>query len=132
MVVMSIGLVLGACAAAPAVSSTPSAAEDSTPGVSGLAGAADGLCAAMAALPDTAAAKRDFVNQAHDALHALAADSRLERALSARVLEAMDRVEQDFDTAAAEPILGADLSSLRAAAADALGTLRIASATCAP
>ncbi len=90
--------------------------------------AATGVCDALAALPDPPAAERTFTNVAHDALHELAADPRLDRSLAAPVLEAMDRVEADFDgTAAALPD---DLGRLHDAARTALHTIGIEAAAC--
>lgn len=90
---------------------------------SGLEQASIGMCKALAALPDPAAARRAFANEAHDALHALAADPRLDRSASARILEAMQKVESDFSASTDRSILGSDLATLSAAAEDALRTI---------
>jgi hypothetical protein len=82
------------------------------------------VCEAIAALPDVPAAQRAFTNVGHDALHGLAADPRLDRALSARVLEAMQSVEVDFTQPSHEAALGEDLENLLVvtdAALEALG-----------
>ena len=95
-----------------------------------LATAAAGLCAASTALPDLAATKRAFVNEAHDALHALAADPRLTRSAVARVLAAMDRLERDFDVPAEAPVLAGDFADLSTAASAALVELGIDVPSC--
>lgn len=129
-------LVLVAVALAACGGSLPASGSDvptgSPPAGPSLGAASEGLCAALAALPDAASAERAFVNQAHDALHALAAAPSLDRSASARVLEAMDRVEQDFDAAAGGAGLGADLEALHSAADDALGALGIQVTPCGP
>jgi hypothetical protein len=77
-----------------------------------LTAAALGLCLAVAALPNVNAAERAFDNNAHEALHALAAAPGLERGLAARVLESMERVEADFARSAPDGGLAADLQAL--------------------
>jgi hypothetical protein len=109
-----IALVLTACAPAAGASAVPA-----QPG-SGLTASSSGVCQAIHALPDAAAAERAFINVAHQALHGLAADNRLDRRMSARVLETMQRVEADFSGATDAPSLGLDLAALRAAADGAL------------
>ena len=109
-----IALVLTACAPAAGASTVPG-----QPG-SGLTASSSGVCQAILALPDTAAADRAFINVAHQALHSLAADNRLDRPMSARVLETMQRVEADFSGATDSPSLGLDLAALQAAADAAL------------
>lgn len=74
-------------------------------------------------LPDRSAAKRAFVNLAHQALHDLAADPRLDRSMSARVLEAMEKVEADFSRSPDVGALTDDLAKLLAAADSALRAL---------
>ena len=109
-----IVLVVTACSPAASTSATPG-----EPG-SGLTASSSGVCQATLALPDAAAAERAFLNVAHQALHGLAADNRLDRPMSARVLETMQRVEADFSGATDAPSLGVDLAALRAAADGAL------------
>ena len=95
-----------------------------------LIAAAAGLCAARAGLPDLTGTKRAFVNDAHDALHTLAADPRLTRSAAKHVLEAMDRLERDFDASAEAPSLASDLADLTAATSDALLELGIDMPSC--
>ena len=105
-----------------ATACSPTAGASATPGEpgSGLTASSSGVCQATLALPDATAAERAFINVAHQALHTLAADNRLDRPLSARVLETMQRVEADFSGATDAPSLGLDLAALRAAADAAL------------
>ena len=119
-----IALVLSACSPAASASATPG-----QPG-SGLTASSSGVCQAIVALPDAAAAHRTFINVAHKALHDLAADKRLDRSTSARVLETMQKVEADFSQASVAPGLGLDLGALRAAANAALGAIGEAVPAC--
>jgi hypothetical protein len=81
------------------------------------------VCQALNALPDVTAAERAFTNVAHEALHGLAADPRLSRSVSARVLEAMQKVEADFSGSTAASALSDDLGDLQASTDAALGAL---------
>jgi hypothetical protein len=81
------------------------------------------VCRAIDALPDVAAAERVFTNVAHEALHGLAADPRLSRSMSARVLEAMQKVETDFSGSTGASALGDDLAVLQVSTDVALGAL---------
>jgi len=103
---VAAGVVLAGCGTPP----SPAATSPSTSG--DLTAASSGLCLAIAALPDPAAAQRAFVNTAHAALHSLAAAPGLERRLAAEVLESMQRVEGDFATIATRKTLTADLQDL--------------------
>jgi hypothetical protein len=105
-----ITLVLSACSPAVGASATPS-----LPAV-GLPASSSGVCQAIIALPDLSAAEHAFTNVAHDALHRLAADPRLGRALAARVLEAMQKVETDFSRSSDVAALTGDLAELRTSA----------------
>jgi hypothetical protein len=84
----------------------------------------------MIALPDASAAERAFTNLAHDQLHSLAADPRLSRAMSARILEAMGVVEVDFGRPPATATFADDLAELHAAADVALGALGLPAPAC--
>jgi hypothetical protein len=114
-----IALVLTACAPAPAAGAPATLG----PGGSALTASSSGVCEAILALPDAAAADRAFINVAHQALHRLAADNRLDRPMSARVLETMQRVEADFSGATDSASLGVDLAALREAADAALSAI---------
>jgi hypothetical protein len=121
--VICVALALAACAP---VGSAPQASEAPI----GLPLASWGVCAAMLAVPDTSAAERAFTNLAHDQLHSLAADARLSRAMSARVLETMGAVESDFGRPP-RATLADDLAELHAAADGALRALGLAPPECA-
>jgi hypothetical protein len=112
-----VALVLSAC--------SPVAGASATPGLAklGLSASSSAVCEAMAALPDLSAAERTFTNVAHEALHGLAADPRLDRSMSARVLEAMERVEADFSRSADAALLSNDLGELHGSADAALRAL---------
>ena len=88
-----------------------------------MSASSSGVCAAIAELPDQSGAERAFTNMAHDALHGLAAEPRLSPAMSARVLEAMEKVEADFRRSADVAMLSADLTDLHASADAALEAL---------
>ena len=110
-------LLLSACSPTGSGSGTPSQS------AVGLSASSAGVCEAIAALPDPAAAERAFTNVAHDALHGLAGDPRLSRSMSARVLEAMQRVEADFSRPPDVAVLSGDLAELHASADSALQAL---------
>jgi len=93
-----------------------------------LQAAAVGVCSAIAALPDVAAAERTFTNDAHEALHALAAAPGLDRSVSARLLESMEQVEADFEGGPGN--LSDDLGALHAAVGAALAGIGQAVPTC--
>lgn len=79
----------------------------------GLASASAGLCSAMVALPDTDKAARAFTNLAHDELHVLAADERLDRSLQAAVLQAMQQVESDISAGSGAGVPLPDMDALK-------------------
>jgi hypothetical protein len=120
-----ITLLLTACSPIASASATPS-----QPAL-GLPASSSGVCQAIAALPDVSAAERAFTNQAHDALHGLAADPRLDRPMSARILEAMEKVEADFGQSSDLAVLTDDLAELHAAADAALRALGVEVPACA-
>lgn len=121
----SIALLLSACSPAADATATPS-----QPAL-GLPASSSGVCEAIGALPDPAAAKRAFTNLAHQALHDLAADPRLDRSTSARVLEAMEKVEADFSRSSDVAMLTDDLTRLHSSADVALRALGVAVPACA-
>jgi hypothetical protein len=120
-----IALILSACSPAASVSATPSQA------ALGLPASSSGVCQAIAALPDSSAAERAFTNLAHQALHGLAADPRLDRSMSARVLEAMQKVEADFRQSPDVGLLTDDLATLHETADAALHVLGVEVPACA-
>jgi hypothetical protein len=109
-----ITVLLSACSPVANASRTPSQAAP------GLPASSSGVCQAIAALPDVAATERIFINVAHAALHVLAADPRLDRSMSASVLETMQKVEADFRHSPGVPVLTDDLANLHASANTAL------------
>ncbi len=120
-----LALVLSACGPGLILPTGPMASTTPTAPALGLDSASSGLCDAAAGLPDRVAVERAFTNDAHDALHLLAAEPRLSRSISGRVLETMDRVEMDFDDSADPAVLEADLAALGTATDEALGVLGI-------
>ncbi len=120
-----VTLILSACSSVPSVSATPS---QPTPG---LAESASGVCQAIVALPDHSAAERAFTNLAHDPLHTLAADARLDRSMAARILEAMEKVEADFTQSPDVAVLTDALTALQAATDRALEALGMEVPPCA-
>jgi hypothetical protein len=123
--VASITLLLIACSPGSSLSSAPS------PPMLDLTASSMGVCAAIVALPDLPAAKRAFTNLAHDALHGLVADPRLDRTTSARVLETMGKVEADFYSPSDVTELTADLAALHSSADAALHALGVEAPPCA-
>ena len=85
-------------------------------------GAHDGVCSARAtaAAGDAPAARRTFANDAHAPLHRLADDAATagDRASAARLLEAMESVEDALDEPA--PQLAGALDALASATASAI------------
>ncbi len=122
---VGFALLLGAC--------SPVASPSASPGqpALGLAASSSGVCEAIAALPDLPAARRAFTDLAHEPLHGLAGEPRLDRSLSAGVLEAMERVEADFSQAPDVTVLADDLAELHRSADAALGALGVGVPVCA-
>jgi hypothetical protein len=116
-VLLVVALLLSACSPVASGSVAP------TLGPAGMAAGSSGVCEAIQDLPDVTAAERVFTNVAHDALHGLAADVRVDRTSSARILETMQKVEADFQRPPDIPTLTADLEALRASADKALGEI---------
>lgn len=107
-----VGLILVAGVSLAACGTQPGATAD-VPVPGGLGDASAGLCNALAALPDVTEAERTFTNQAHEPLHALAADDRLDRTMAAAVLEAMEGLESDFADDADVGTLSVRLQALK-------------------
>jgi len=126
---IAASLAIGACSAG----SIPSRGATTPPSQSalGLRAASSGVCQAIIALPDLSAAERAFRNLAHDALHGLAADPRLGRSMSARTLEAMEKVEADFSGSPDVAVLTDDLAELHSSADAALQALDVEVPPCA-
>lgn len=124
LLLAAVPALLAACAASSASPSTAGGVP-----ASGLGAASSGVCAAIAALPDADAAERTFTDRAHAALHSLAGDPGLDRADAARVLEAMEQVETDFDASDTDR-LPADLGALHASTDEALRALSVEIPAC--
>ena len=93
--------------------------------------ASSGVCDAIGALPaDRTGAIRAFQNEAHAALHSLAAAGGLDRAMAASVLETMGRVEYDISSGAPVDALAPDFGALLDAANAALNDLHIDPPAC--
>jgi hypothetical protein len=120
-----IAVLLSACSLAAGASQTP------IQSALGLPSASSGMCQAIAALPDLTAVESAITNLAHEALHSLAADPRLDRPVSARILEAMENVEADFSQTPDVAMLSADLAELRAATDAGLRALGLEVPACA-
>jgi hypothetical protein len=122
-----VALVLTAC------STGASGSVASSHAGTALANSSSGVCQAIVALPDVAAAERTFTNVAHEALHSLAAAPGLDRQLSARVLEAMQKVEADFGQPQSPDVaaLTTDLTSLHESADRALVSIGETAPPCA-
>jgi hypothetical protein len=120
----AIAMILAAC--------SPASVTPDQPG-SGLTAASAGVCQAIVALPDVAAAERSFTNVAHEALHGLAAEPGLDRQLAAAILEAMQKVEADFGQSPPPDVaaLTGDLTSLHDSADRALVSIGETAPPCA-
>lgn len=83
-----------------------------------------GVCHALQQLPgDVNGSARSFQNEAHGPLHVLAATPDLDRGLSARMLEAMAKVESDISLGPANAPFQGDLQELLSATDTALRAL---------
>ncbi len=125
---LALGLaVLGLAACAPTgqPSTSPAAGNQE------LLRASRGVCDALRTLPtDRAAAVLAFWNEAHAALHSLAAADGLDRTTEGSVLESMGRVEYDINSGAPAERLAPDLGALLTAADTALSSLHIDPPAC--
>jgi hypothetical protein len=122
-----VALVLTACSPRASASVTSSYAGTA------LTDASSGVCQAIVALPDVAAAERSFANVAHEALHGLAAEPGLDRQLAAGILESMQKVEADFGQSQQRDVaaLTSDLTLLHESADRALVSLGQTAPPCA-
>ncbi len=114
-----------ACAPGQTASATTGA------GQSDPTAASSGVCQARLDLPDVTAAGRAFTDLAHEALHRLAADTRLSRSMAAAILESMERSETDLGHAPSPAALSTDLDALQVATDAALTALGETVPTCA-
>lgn len=131
---------------------TPSAAETTTttvptPNTSGsvtLAGqtvtvarllaVAAGLCEAAAQAPgDVEAAGKTFNGRSHDGLHLIARGlEQIDRAASAALLEAKQKVEGDFSRSAAGAQIATDLQHLHEVTVTSLARFNVTAGPCPP
>jgi hypothetical protein len=98
--------------------------------VAHLRNASAGLCEAKAAAAsDPTAARADFYNQSHDALHTVArALETVDRGLAADLLVSMQKVEADLESR--PPTLAAELGQLADVYRSGLGRLAITATPC--
>jgi len=98
--------------------------------VAALIDAEAGLCAARAsAATDPSAARADFFDRSHDALHTVARGLEdVDRAQAAGLLEAKERVETGLDNRS--PTLTDDIAHLADVYRSGLGRLAISSPPC--
>jgi hypothetical protein len=106
-----------------ACASSQNASETTAPRQIDPKSASSGVCQARLDLPDVTEAGRAFTDLAHEALHRLAADSRLSRSMAAAILETMERSETDLGHAPSAAALSADLDALQVATDVALTAL---------
>ena len=99
-----------------------------------LRSVADGLCeAARQAATDVDAARTTFFGRSHEALHLIARGlEEKDRADSARLLEAKQKVEADFTGAAPGPQVATDLGRLAEITRAGLGTFDVDADPCPP
>lgn len=125
-----LGLLLGVVLTMVALGGLVAAVRDDPPRQAGgtraaaLVEARDGVCQALeeARAGRVEAARRAFVNRAHQPLHDLAAAAgERDREVAARLLEAKQRVEGDFENG--DDALVANLRELGAAADVALAAI---------
>jgi hypothetical protein len=105
----------------------PGPAATVAPGDQRLVDAVAALCAARReAAGAVPAARGIFYDRSHDAMHELARRAQAaDREVTARLLEAKNKVEQDFLYPRTWQLLGDDLARLDEAARAALGVLKI-------
>lgn len=99
-----------------------------------LRSVAGGLCeAARQAATDVNAARQTFFGRSHEALHLIARGlEEKDRAESARLLEAKQRVEADFTGAAPGAQVAADLGRLAEITRSSLDTFDVDADPCSP
>jgi hypothetical protein len=79
------------------------------------------------------AARQTFFGQSHDGIHLIARGLQdVDRDASARLLEAKQKVEADFLSAAPGPQLATDLRTLAAVTRSSLAHFKVSAETCPP
>jgi hypothetical protein len=124
-------LALAGPGCAPSEPGRPSPAAAVAPADQPLVDAVSALCDARREADGAVPAARGiFYDRSHDAMHELARRAQAtDRAATARLLEAKNKVEQDFLYPRTWELLGDDLARLDEAARAALQVLRIAAPT---
>ena len=102
--------------------------------VARLLAVAAGLCEAAAQAPtDVEAAEKTFNGRSHDGLHLIARGlEQIDRAASAALLEAKQKVEGDFSRSAAGSRVAADLKPLHDVTVSSLARFNVTAGACPP
>lgn len=102
--------------------------------VARLLAVAAGLCEAAAQAPtDVEAAEKTFNGRSHDGLHLIARGlEQIDRAASAALLEAKQKVEGDFSRSAAGSQVAADLKPLHDVTVSSLARFNVTAGACPP
>lgn len=102
--------------------------------VARLLAVAAGLCEAAAQAPtDVEAAEKTFNGRSHDGLHLIARGlEQVDRAASAALLEAKQKVEGDFSRSAAGSQVAADLKPLHDVTVSSLARFNVTAGACPP
>lgn len=102
--------------------------------VARLLAVAAALCEAAAQAPtDVEAAEKTFNGRAHDGLHLIARGlEQIDRAASAALLEAKQKVEGDFSRSAAGSQVAADLKPLHDVTVSSLARFNVTAGACPP
>jgi len=102
--------------------------------VARLLAVAAGLCEATAQAPtDVEAAEKTFNGRSHDGLHLIARGlEQIDRAASAALLEAKQKVEGDFSRSAAGSQVAADLKPLHDVTVTSLARFNVTAGACPP
>lgn len=105
-----------------------------TVAITRLQSVAGGLCeAARQVTTDTDGARQTFFGQSHEGLHLIARGlEETDRAASARLLEAKQRVEADFSAPPPGPQVAADLRQLAEITRSSLDRFDVEVAACSP
>jgi hypothetical protein len=95
---------------------------------------ATGICDAARQAPGNVdAARQTFFGQSHDGIHLIARGLQdKDRAASARLLEAKQKVEADFLTPPPGPQVAADLRALAAVTRSSLAPFKVSADACPP
>ena len=102
--------------------------------VARLLAVAAGLCEAATQAPtDVKAAEKTFNGRSHDGLHLIARGlEQIDRAASAALLEAKEKVESDFSRSAAGAQVATDLRQLHEVTVSSLARFNVTAGACPP